>query len=105
MTINNLWYGFEQWSDGFSIDDENSDVIFELSDGTKWSAFFITYQNLLSLSKKNQKTGECLEGQYFYADKPIFISKMSKELILAVLQDIIQSESDLTSVFTRIEDN
>ena len=81
MEIKNIWFEFEVWEDGYNEDDENSDVCFELSDGTKWCATFITFQNLLSLSKKNQKTGECLSGQYFYADKPIFISKMNKELI------------------------
>lgn len=104
MIIKNLWYEFDQWSNGYSIDDVNTNVIFELSDGTKWSAFFITYHNLLSLSKKNRETGECLEGQYFYADKPIFISEMNKELVLSVLHDIIQNEPDLTSVFTKITD-
>ena len=104
MIIKNLWYESDQWSNEYSIDDVNSDVMFELSDGTKWSAFFITYQNLFSLSNKNQETGECLAGQYFYADKPIFISEMNRKLIMSVLQEIIQSEPDLTSVFTKIND-
>lgn len=103
MEIRNIWFEFEMWEDGFDEYDENSDVHFELSDGTKWCATFITYKNLLSLSKKNQVTGECLSGQYFYADKPIFISKMSKELIISVLGHIIQTEKDLTCAFTRIE--
>lgn len=103
MEIKNIWFEFEVWADGYNENDENSDIYFELSDGTKWCATFITYQNLLSISKKNYTTGEYLSGQYFYADKPIFISKMSKELIISVLNHIIQTETDLTCAFTRID--
>lgn len=102
MEIKNIWFEFEEWADGYDEYDENSDVHFELSDETKWCAAFYTYQNLLSISKKNQATGECLAGQYFYADKPIFISKMNKELIISTLNDIIKSEKDLSCVFTRV---
>ena len=104
MKIKNIWFEFEEWQDGYDEDDENADVRFELSDGTKWCAQFVTYRNLISLSKKNQETGECLCGKYFYADKPIFVSKMSRELIISVINDIVRHESDLTCVFTRIED-
>ncbi|MDE6519547.1 MAG: hypothetical protein K2K91_03675 [Ruminococcus sp.] len=104
MEIKNIWFEFETWADGYNEYDANSDVYFELDDGTKWSATFFTYKNLFNLSKKNQLTGECLAGQYFYADKPIFISKMSKQLIISVLNDIIQTETDLSCVFTKISD-
>lgn len=101
MHIRNIWFEFEEWKDNYDENDENADVHFELDDGTKWCAEFFTYQNLISLSKKNQETGECLAGEYFYADKPIFISKMNKELISSVLNDIIKTAPDLEAVFTR----
>lgn len=104
MEIKNIWFEFEAWADGYNENDENSDVYFELNDGTKWCATFITYKNLLSISDKNMATGECLSGQYFYADKPIFISKMNKNLIMSVLDDIIQTETDLYCIFTKIND-
>lgn len=105
MKIQNLWFEFEAWANGYDETDENADVHFELEDGSKWCASFFTYQNLLSLAKKNQQTGENLSGQYFYADKPIFIAKMEKELIVSILNDIIQHEPDLSSVFTKIDDS
>ncbi|MCH5184520.1 MAG: hypothetical protein J1F64_00200 [Oscillospiraceae bacterium] len=104
MEIKNIWFEFEAWENGYDKDDTNSDACFELSDGTKWCASFFTYRNLSSLSKKNRVTGECLSGQYFYADKPIFISEMSKELIISVLNDIIQTETDLTCIFTKVDE-
>lgn len=102
MEIKNIWYEFETWADGYDEYDENSDVVFELSDGTKWCATFFTYKNLLSISKKNQVTGEFLSGRYFLADKPVFISEMKKDTIISVLNDIIRTEKDLSRVFTRI---
>ncbi|MBQ7782906.1 MAG: hypothetical protein IJ368_02960 [Oscillospiraceae bacterium] len=102
MKIKSLWFEFDEWENGFDESDANTDVHFELDDGTKWCASFYTYQNLLTLSHKNKKTGECLSGEYFYAHKPIFISRISKELIVSVLEDIILTESELSSVFTRI---
>ncbi len=61
-------------------------------------------RHLLSLSKKNQVTGELLSGKYFLADKPIFISEMKKDIIISVLNDIIQTEKDLSCVFTKISE-
>lgn len=104
MEIREIWFEFEAWAEGYDENDAISDVHFELNDGTKWCATFLTYQALLSLAKKNQATGECLCGRYFYADKPIFISKLNKELIISVLHDIIQTETDLSFVFTEITD-
>lgn len=110
VEIIDIWYEFEEWSEEIDVNDCNSDVIIELSDGSKWCATFYTYQNLLTLSKKNQNTGEFLSGQYFYADnKPIFISKMEKGVILAVINDIIKNEIEnkidlLPCIFTRVED-
>ena len=85
----------------YNIYDYNIDVIFELSDGSCWSATFFTYENLLSLRKRYQETGECLAGKYFYADKPIFISKIDKELIKDVIKDILYKGG--TDAFTKLE--
>lgn len=41
MGITNIWYEFEHWSEAIDELDCNSDVIFELSDGSKWCATFL----------------------------------------------------------------
>lgn len=110
MEIIDIWYEFEEWSEQIDVNDCNSDVVFQLSDGSKWCATFFTYQNLLTLSNKNQNTGEFLSGQYFYADKPIFISKMEKGIILAVINGIIKNDIEnkidlLPYIFTRVKCN
>ena len=104
MMITKIWFEFDEWADKHNEYDENADVNFELTDGSKWSASIYTFQNIFSLSEKNRNTGENLSGKYFIADKPVFISAMNKELIISVLNDIIANETDLSSVFTKIDD-
>lgn len=55
------------------------------------------------VAEKNKCTGEVHGGQYFYSDKPIFINKIDKALIVSVLNDIIQTETELDKVFTKVD--
>lgn len=64
-SIEKIWYEFLETQDSVDRFDCNSDVIFELNDGSKWVATFFTYQNIETLRKKNQLSGECLNGIYF----------------------------------------
>ena len=104
MKITKIWFEFDEWSNKYDEEDANSDVHFELTDGSKWCASLYTYRNIFSLSEKNRNTGESLSGKYFIADKSIFISSLNKELIISVINDIIANETDLSSVFTKIND-
>ena len=112
MQFYDVWYEFDEWENGFDEYNESADVHFSLSDGSRWCASFYTYENLRSLVKKDAASGECLGGRYFYADKPIFIEKLDKELILAVLRDIIGEYGNsvhdlpkvLSDIFTRVDE-
>ena len=104
MKIRNLWFAFDAWQDGFNPENCNADVHFDLPDGSRWCASFYTYQNLLHLAQKNRETGECLSGQYFYADKPVFIDRMTKERIIAVICDILAEVRNPETVFTKVSD-
>lgn len=90
--IKSIWYEFENWKDSFNKEDANSDVIFELDDGSKWAVTFFTYKNIETLRKKNELTGECLCGKYFCATDLILISVMSKELIKEVILEMIKND-------------
>lgn len=112
MQFYDVWYEFDEWEKGFDVYNESADVHFSLSDGSRWCASFYTYEKLSSLAHKNADSGECLGGRYFYADKPVFIEKLDKELILAVLRDIIYKYGNgvcdlsevLSEVFTRVDE-
>ena len=104
MKITKIWFEFDRWNHCFDVEDCNADVHFELDNGIKWCASFYTYKNLISMSEKNTYTGEMLSGKYFISEKPIFIQEMTKDLIIKVIYDILQTERDLSAVFTQIND-
>lgn len=93
VCIQKIWYEFMELQDAIDRFDCNSDVIFELSDGSKWSATFFTYKNIETLRKKNEQSGECLDGTYFCAADMILISEMSEEIIRAVLEEILSENA------------
>ncbi len=67
-----IWIEAEKWTEGtLNIYDDNTDVIVQFEDGTRWSATFFTYLNINRLTEKNKKTGECLNGNYFWASNMV----------------------------------
>lgn len=88
-SIKEIWYEFSEAQNSVDCFDCNSDVIFELSDGSKWVATFFTYQNIETIRKKNQLSGECLNGAYFCATDMILVSEMSEKTIKSVLQELL----------------
>lgn len=91
-SIRLIWCEFEANNEPYNELDCNSDVIFQLDDNSKWAATFFTYKNIESLQKKNQLSGECLNGRYFCAKDMILISRMSREIILMVLEEILSHD-------------
>jgi hypothetical protein len=87
--ITSLWIEAEMWALGYDPLDCSSSVNFTLDDETIWSALFVTYQNVETLRKKNEKTGECLHGGYFRAADMILIDSLTRERVQEVLEDII----------------
>ena len=60
LSIKSIWFEFLEAQNPIDCFDSNSDVVFELSDGSRWGATLFTYQNIDTLRKKNQQSGECL---------------------------------------------
>ena len=88
-SIDKIWIEISDTQGSINYSDCNSDVIFELNDGSKWMATFFTYKNIETLRRKNQLTGECLNGTYFCATDMILISEMSEKVIRSVLQEML----------------
>jgi len=98
-----IWIEAEQWSQGeWDPTDCNSDVMVSFEQGAKWVATFFSYQNILSLAKKNQKSGECLNGKYFWATDMIMVDELSRERVEEVVSHLI-ANGEFRSVF-RIAD-
>lgn len=103
MKIKSIWYEFDGWNmtDSFDREDLNTDVIFELDNGSRWVVSFFTYKNIETLQKKNKNTGERLNGKYFCSTDMVLISFISKELIQEVINEMI-SHNELKLYCTRL---
>ncbi len=99
-----IWIEAEQWAPGeWEPRDCNSDVIVSFENGTEWVATFFTYQNILSLTKKNQGTGEGLSGKYFWAIDMLLVDELTRERVEEVVADLI-AVGDFERVFSIGED-
>ena len=104
--IKDIWIGSEEnrpIQGGISETNDNSDVIVTFENGEKYVATFFTYQNIDWLRQKNQKTGECLKGKYFFATDLILIDKLNREEITSVINHLIKEDEFYTS-FDKIKE-
>lgn len=88
--IETIWCEFEAWPSYDPLGD-NSDIIVTLEDGSRWAATFATYRNVERLAAKNRRTGECLSGQYLGIPHLILVEELSRSLVEAVVEDILQN--------------
>ena len=98
-----IWCGFEVWPSYDPLDD-NSDVIVTLEDGSRWAAFFATYQNIKTLAEKNRRTGEQLSGRYLDIPHLILVEELSRPLVEAVVEDVLRSGT-LEPCFERLDES
>ena len=102
--IKDIWIETEEKSTiqgGVTKVNDNSDVIVTFENGDKYIASFFTYDNIEWLRQKNKKTGECLNGKYFFATDLILIDKLNREEILKVINHLIK-EDEFTTCFDKI---
>lgn len=95
----------ERWAPGeWNIKDGNTDVFIQFDDGDEWVATFFTYANIMSLVAKNQKTGECCAGRYFWSADMFLIDEISRERIEEVVRHLLEEdEANLASIFVQVE--
>lgn len=93
---------WELWVAGFEDpEDDNTDVIATLEDGSRFVATFFTYKNIERLRTKNTTTGECLSGKYFWASDMILVDRLEIGRFNEVIRDMIEDGS-FESAFQRI---
>ena len=89
-----VWIESESWDQElWNEEDNNTDVVVKFGDGSEWMATFFTYQNILSLSKKYEETGECLNGNYFWASEMILVKKINRNVIEEVISQLFEDGS------------
>ncbi|MFC5530332.1 hypothetical protein [Cohnella yongneupensis] len=100
-----IWIEAEHWAEGeWNIHDDNTDVIVTFEDGTRWIASFFTYKNIHTLAQKNQQTGECLRGKYFWGSDMVLVDECSRNRIEEVINHLIL-KGDFEVIFECVEDN
>lgn len=95
-----VWIEAEQWADGWNINNDNTDVIVEFENDTRWVASFFTYSNINQLAEKNIRTGENLGGKYYWASNMILVDEVSRKRIEEVINYLI-SEDEFETIFSR----
>lgn len=99
-----VWIESEEWARGKSdINNDNTDVIVEFDNGTRWIASFFTYSNISKLVEKNRSTGECLSGKYFWSSDMILVDEISRKRIEEVINHLI-SKGEFESIFNNCSD-
>ena len=64
-------------------------------------ASFCTYANIFELQAQHIKTGEYLNGKYFYAKNMVLVDDCSIEKVKTVVHHLVE-EGDFNDVFRRI---
>lgn len=103
--IRSIWIEAEIWAPGEWVpEDDNTDVIVTLDDGTKWMATFFSYVNIAGLVEKNRRTGECLGGKYFWASDMVLADEVSRSRIEEITAHVLEEAPlEFESVFRKIE--
>ena len=83
-------------------DNDNVDVQVTFPNGDSFSAVFFTLQNIETLMKHYQKTGECADGSYFWASNMIIVQKLTEQTICETIDNLL-AEKEFESIFSKNE--
>lgn len=94
-----IWIEAEERAEGeWDINNDNTDVIVTFENGSRWVASFFTYSNIEKLTQNNKKTGECMNGKYFWSSDMILIDEVSRKCIEEVVKYLI-AEGKFENIF------
>jgi hypothetical protein len=96
-----VWIEAERWSpEDWDHHDGNTNVLVTFDDGARWGATFVTYANVASLTNKNQRTGECFSGKYFWVSDVLLVDMISRERVEEIVQHLLAT-GEFERVFVR----
>lgn len=67
----------------------------------KYVAAFFTYANVADLQSRHVKTGEYLNGKYFYAKNMVLVDDCSLENVKTIVSHLVE-EGDFRDAFRKI---
>lgn len=101
--IKEIYISAENRAEGeWNYEDDNVDVLVTFNNGKIYMATFFTYANIEHLRRKNNNTGECLSGKYFWASDMVLIDNCSRQSIEEVIKYLLD-EDEFYDIFNEIE--
>ena len=85
-------------------DNDNVDVQVTFPNGENFSAVFFTLQNIDALMKHYKKTGECVNGLYFWASNMMIVQELTEQTICETIDNLL-AEEEFESVFSKNEES
>lgn len=87
--IKEIWIEAEQWENGFSDENVNSDVIVTMENGVRWIATFFTICNVIDLMEKSYENSK---EQYFWSSDMIIVPDFDREQVESVIKRMLIEE-------------
>lgn len=85
-------------------DNDNVDVHVAFPNGESFSAVFFTLQNIDTLMKDYEKTGEGANGLYFWTSDMLIVQRLTEQTICETIDNLL-AEEEFTSVFSKNDDS
>ena len=85
-------------------DNDNVDVHVTFPNGESFSAVFFTLQNIDTLMKDYEKTGEGANGLYFWTSDMLIVQRLTEQTICEAIDNLL-AEEEFTSVFSKNEES
>lgn len=80
----------------------NADVIVTFETGERYAATFFTLDNIHHLLNRFSTTGECVNGQYFWAVDMIIVRKLDQPTIERSIEGLLE-EKLFQKAFSKLE--
>ena len=84
-------------------DNDNVDVQVTFPNGESFSAVFFTLQNIDTLMKDYEKTGEGANGLYFWTSDMLIVQRLTEQTICEAIDNLL-AEGEFASVFSKNEE-
>lgn len=82
---------------------DNVDVQVTFPSGESFSAVFFTLQNIATLMKDYEKTGEGANGLYFWTSDMVIVQELTEQTICETIDNLL-ADGEFGSVFSKNEE-
>ncbi|MBX9660845.1 MAG: hypothetical protein K2X00_19995 [Nitrospiraceae bacterium] len=89
------------WDESNAPRQGNVDVEVRFENGSRYGATLFTIDNITSLMKSYEESGECRSGSYFWAADLIILRRLSMTEISKTVADLV-GKSEFFKAFSRL---